>query len=174
MSVLRRIVLTGAVLLALPVVSVRAQENLDRGKSPQQMFASDCAVCHKSPQGLASKAGMLGLQEFLRKHYTASRESAQALADYLSRAGDAPAAKPAAKKPAQKKDAAKPADGKPAEAKPDAKPDAKPADAKAKAEEKKDEAPKATPAAASGAAPKSEPFPDVKPAQPAAKPEKTE
>lgn len=157
---LRRVVFTVAVLAMLSA-SARAQENLDRGKSPQQMFATDCAVCHKTPQGLSSKSGMLGLQEFLRKHYTASRESAQALADYLSRSGDAPAAKPAAKK----KDPAKPAAAKPGEAKPA---DAKPAEAKAKPDEKKEEAPKAAqPAAASGAAPKNEPFPDVKPAQPA-------
>lgn len=169
MSGLRRIVLTVAALLVLPAASAWAQENLDRGKSPQQMFATDCSVCHKSPQGLASKGGILGLQEFLRKHYTASRESAQALADYLAGVGGAPAAKPAAaKKPAQKKDTAKPADGKPSEAKPA---DTKPAEAKAKADVKKEEAPKAAqPAAASGAAPKNEPFPDVKPAQPA-KPE---
>src|ERR1041384_756306 len=90
MSGLRRIVLTVAALAALPIAFAEAQENLDKGKTPQQMFATDCAVCHKTPQGLASKSGMLGLQEFLRKHYTASRESAQALADYLSGAGGAP------------------------------------------------------------------------------------
>ena len=59
-----------------------AQENLDRGKSPAQLFASDCSVCHKSPQGLL-KSGGSGLDSFLREHYTASRETASAIASYL-------------------------------------------------------------------------------------------
>ena len=59
-----------------------AQESLDRGKSPAQLFASDCSVCHKSPQGLV-KSGGFGLDNFLREHYTASRETASAIASYL-------------------------------------------------------------------------------------------
>ena len=35
-----------------------AQENLDQGKTPAQLFASDCAICHKSPQGLAKSGGI--------------------------------------------------------------------------------------------------------------------
>lgn len=157
-----------ALIVVFGVLPASAQESLDRGKTPQQLFATDCAVCHKSPQGLAKAAGFFGLQEFLRKHYTASRESALALSNYLNSVGDAPAAKPAAKKPAQKKEAAKPADAKPGETKPaDARPaDTKPTEASAKADEKKEQ----PAAAATGAAPKSDPFPDVKPTQPAAKP----
>ncbi len=116
-----------------------AQENLDHGKTPAQLFASDCAVCHKSPQGLAKSGGLFGVESFLRQHYTASRESAAAIAKYLEAAGAAPAA-PAKKgtgtkratkgdekgKAGEKKsDGAvtlpgdnKPADAKPAEAKP--------------------------------------------------------
>jgi hypothetical protein len=77
-----------------------AQENLDQGKTPAQLFASDCAICHKSPQGLAKAGGILGLESFLREHYTASRESASAIAKYLQSAGNGPAApvKRAAKK----------------------------------------------------------------------------
>jgi hypothetical protein len=60
-----------------------AQENLDQGKSPAQLFASNCAICHKSPQGLAKAGGLFGLDSFLREHYTASKESAGALAAYL-------------------------------------------------------------------------------------------
>lgn len=69
-----------------------AQENLDQGKTPAQLFASDCAICHKSPQGLAKSGGILGLDSFLREHYTASRESAAAIAAYLQAFGNAPAA----------------------------------------------------------------------------------
>jgi len=60
-----------------------AQENLDLGKSGAQLYASDCAICHKSPQSLGKAGGIFGLQSFLREHYTASRESAAAIADYL-------------------------------------------------------------------------------------------
>ncbi len=62
---------------------VRAQENLDQGKTPAQLFASDCAICHKSPRGLSRAGGVFGLQNFLRAHYTASVQSATALAAYL-------------------------------------------------------------------------------------------
>ncbi len=68
-----------------------AQENLDQGKSPAQLFASDCAICHKSAQGLAKAGGILGLESFLREHYTASRESAAAIASYLQAVGQPPA-----------------------------------------------------------------------------------
>jgi mono/diheme cytochrome c family protein len=32
--------------------AARGQENLDHGKTPAQLFASDCAICHKSARGL--------------------------------------------------------------------------------------------------------------------------
>lgn len=60
-----------------------AQENLDRDKSPAQLYASDCAICHKSPRGLSRAGGVFGVEGFLREHYTASRESAAAIAAYL-------------------------------------------------------------------------------------------
>jgi hypothetical protein len=60
-----------------------AQESLDKGKSPAQLFASDCSICHKSAQGLAKSGGLFGLDNFLRTHYTASRETASAIANYL-------------------------------------------------------------------------------------------
>src|SRR5437016_2311344 len=56
-------------------------------KPPAALFASDCtgSGCHKSPQGLGRNAGIGGLAGFLREHYTNSRESAAALANYLSK-----------------------------------------------------------------------------------------
>jgi len=69
-----------------------AQENLDQGKSAAQLFAANCAMCHKSPQGLAKAGGILGLDSFLREHYTASKESAGALAAYLKSMDTGPAA----------------------------------------------------------------------------------
>ena len=109
-----------------------AQENLDLGKTPAQLFASDCAICHKSPQGLAKSGSLFGVESFLRSHYTASRESAAAIARYLEAAGPAPAApaKRTPKKTAKGDEKGKatekksdgvvvlPGDNKPAEAKP--------------------------------------------------------
>ena len=60
-----------------------AQENIDAGKTPAQLYAQDCAICHKTPHGLSKAGGLWGLQNFLREHYTASKESAAAIAAYL-------------------------------------------------------------------------------------------
>jgi len=118
------------------VNSAVAQETLGRNKTPAQTFASDCAVCHKSPQGLAKSAGgLFGVEGFLREHYTSSRESAAALANYLRSQDSGPArAKRAAKgdqpKPnEQKKTAPKPAEVKGADSKPGGAPgDARPSE----------------------------------------------
>ncbi len=66
------------VLAVLYGIPAGAQENLYGNKTPAQIFTSDCAICHKSPQGLSKAGGAfgLGLESFLREHYTASRESA--------------------------------------------------------------------------------------------------
>jgi hypothetical protein len=156
------------VLALLWVVPASAQENLYGNKTPAQIFASDCAICHKSPQGLSKAGGPLGLglEGFLREHYTASRESAAALAKYVQSMDSGPAApeknakrgaaKPAAKKPGDGKDG-KAAGGKPSgEPKGDTKGDVK---TEAKPEPK--------------AEPKAEAKPESKPAE-AAKPEKSE
>lgn len=137
-----------AVLALLSAVPASAQDNLYANKSPAQIFATDCSICHKTPQSLSKAGGPLGLglEGFLRTHYTASRESAALMARYLqSMEGPAPAAnerrrggtgsKPAsAAKPAAKKPAAGdalPGDNKPVEAKPA---EAKPAEAPKPAE----------------------------------------
>jgi len=81
-----------------------AQEDLEKGKSGAQIFATDCAICHKTPQA-AVKGGAPG-EGFLRQHYTSSQQSAAAVAAYLrtikppataERASKPKAAKPAAK-----------------------------------------------------------------------------
>jgi hypothetical protein len=111
-------------LIALALSSpASGQDSLDKGKTPAQLFASDCSSCHKSPQGLAKSGGLFGLDSFLREHYTASRESAAAIANYLksmdsrpsgsgratkrSGKGDDKAKPEAKKKPAAKADDAK-------------------------------------------------------------------
>ena len=75
-------------VLCLPS-SIGAQENLDKGKTGAQLYASDCAICHKSPRSVTQSPGIFGLESFLREHYTASRESAAKIAAYLNGFGKA-------------------------------------------------------------------------------------
>jgi hypothetical protein len=63
--------------------SAGAQESLERGKSAAQLYAANCAGCHKSPQSLGKATGIFELESFLREHYTPSRQSAATLAAYL-------------------------------------------------------------------------------------------
>ncbi|HWK97353.1 MAG TPA: hypothetical protein VNR39_18195 [Pseudolabrys sp.] len=142
-----------------------AQDVRDRGKTAQQIFASDCALCHKSPQGLAKAGGLFGLDSFLREHYTASRETAALLARYLEAAGEAPpsdqrrqqrrTAKPAEAKPSDSKSS----DTKPAEAKTEAKPGA---EAKPETKPEAKPEPKPEPKAATEPKPESKPDTEIK------------
>lgn len=90
-----------------PPQGVSRGENFS-AKPPAALFASDCtgSGCHKSPQGLGNKTGIGGLAGFLREHYTNSRESAAALANYLSKIPSGP----------EPKEARTPRGGKPATA----------------------------------------------------------
>jgi len=71
-----------AVLAACLAGPAGAQENLDSGKSGAQLFASDCAICHKNAASLG-KGGLSGLTGFLQEHYTASAQSAAIIAAYV-------------------------------------------------------------------------------------------
>jgi hypothetical protein len=78
-----RLVAAGLALAALGGAAC-AQEDFDRGKTGAQLYASDCAICHKSVQRLnPDVGGLFGLRGFLEQHYTASREAAAAVAAYL-------------------------------------------------------------------------------------------
>ena len=168
----RGIRLSIAVLALFLAVPAGAQESLGYGKTPAQMFASDCAICHKTVNGLSRSAGLFGLDSFLRQHYTASRESAAAISAYIQ------AMDKGAPPPVQRtKRTAKGSDKKPATAKPG---EPKPAEAKAsdtkpsepKAGEVKPAEPK--PAEAKAAEPKpaeSKPAEAKAEAKPEAKPE---
>jgi hypothetical protein len=96
------------------LAQAQAQENLDRGRSAVQIYASNCAECHRNPKAVGKTMSSSALAGYLRVHYTASRESADTLAAYLSslpadpRAGPArpssgskPAAKPRQAGPAK-------------------------------------------------------------------------
>src|SRR5262245_5412826 len=60
-----------------------AQENLDAGKTPSQIFAGTCNACHKSPRGLLKTVPPSSLSSFLRQHYTTSPAMAGTLASFL-------------------------------------------------------------------------------------------
>lgn len=148
-----------------------AQENLDQGKSGAQLYASDCAICHKSPGALGKAGGLFGMESFLRQHYTASRESAAAIANYLKGQSDGPAApaKKAAKK-ATKGNDKKGDDKKPDDKKPDGAVtlpgDNKPSDSKPSEPKASESKPAEKPAEAKPAEAK----PAEKPAEPKAEP----
>jgi hypothetical protein len=129
----------------------QAQENLDAGKSPSQLFAGNCNACHKSPRGLLKTVAPGSLPGFLRQHYTTGPEMAGVLSSYLVSNGAGDVRTPAraggrgAKSDAATSDQSEPTprakrhgkrsarpnsatEAKP-EAKPEARPDAEPADA---------------------------------------------
>jgi cytochrome c553 len=122
-------------IAVLAPAAAQAQTNIDQGKTPAQMFATDCAECHKAARGLANGKNSATLTDFLHEHYTTSREQAAALAAYVltGRSGEPGGAqgqgqklapehasasteepKPAKHEPAH---SAKPEEGKPATAK---------------------------------------------------------
>jgi hypothetical protein len=92
-----------SVATALVIVSVAteasAQTNIDQGKSPAEIFANACVVCHKTTRGLANGQNSLTLPSFLREHYTASKDQAAALAAYVLASGGSGPAPQAAQKP---------------------------------------------------------------------------
>ncbi len=97
-----------------------AVENLDSGKTGAQLFASDCATCHKNAASLGKAGGLFGLSNFLRQHYTTSNQSAAIIAAYLESVGkaQAPGRRPGATKRTAKGDEkAKAGDKKPDTAK---------------------------------------------------------
>jgi len=161
--------LFGAVVAVLAVWTAgpaAAQENLDKGKTPAQLYASDCAICHKSPRGLAKGVGRYGLESFLRVHYTASREAAAAISAYLQSIDRQPTSGrernskrkakastpklPPRKVPEGKSSETKSSETKASETKPAA---SKPSESKAKATASEHEKAKASALKASGAKP---------------------
>jgi hypothetical protein len=154
---LRRLFLAVLVSAGAGLAPAVAQEDLNRGKTAPQLFASDCADCHRNPRLLTRRENARVLAEFLRVHYTASRENAAAIAGYLASlpppprtAPARPAAKPGAVQERKPAAAAQPGE-KPAEAAP-----AKPAE---------------TPPVPPAAVPPTEPAPPPAPAAPAADPQ---
>lgn len=73
---------TVMLLISFAAVPVQAQ-NLEAGKTPSQIFAGGCAVCHKSPRGLLKTVAPGALPGFLRQHYTTSTDMASLLSAYV-------------------------------------------------------------------------------------------
>ncbi len=157
-------------LLALVMVGpASAEENIDAGKTPAQLFSQNCAICHKSPSGMAKAGGLFGLENFLRVHYTASRETAAAIARYLvaldrkqpARARHAPrhervkAGTKPGKLPPRKPNATAKSESK-SEAKSDSKDKAK-SDAQSESKAKPESKPESKPIESDGAKPAGEP-----------------
>ncbi len=119
---IRGFVLTIGLLAAFAPAMAHAQTNLDQGKSASQIFAAACAECHKAPRALAAGKNSSTLTEFLREHYTTSRDQAAALAAYVLGGRDTIAAPAPGKKPpgerAKAQKPAKPEEGASANAKP--------------------------------------------------------
>jgi mono/diheme cytochrome c family protein len=93
----RSLTLLGALcLLASP--AARAQ-NIDEGKSAQQLYTATCAACHKNPSTLAKGRFRATLVPFLQDHYTTGMGEAWAIAGYLTSVdAGPPRAKGASKK----------------------------------------------------------------------------
>lgn len=73
---------------ALPQSGAQTEAvDLNDGKTPAQMFTSDCAVCHQKPNGLAKDRSVGQLAGFLRQHYTTGTQQAGLLAAYLTSGG---------------------------------------------------------------------------------------
>ncbi|MEJ2625323.1 MAG: hypothetical protein P8Z80_12480 [Pseudolabrys sp.] len=95
MSGLRHAIVLGIGLFVLTLAGAARAQDLSAGKTPAQLFQVNCAVCHKSPRGLAAASkdkgnGLFsGLEDFLAKHYTADPKSAAIIAAYLKSVGGA-------------------------------------------------------------------------------------
>jgi hypothetical protein len=74
-------------LLVAGAAGSAAAQDYTAGKTPAQLFQSDCSACHKTPQGLSRGMDQRSLAGFLREHYTTKQESAGALAAYVAGLG---------------------------------------------------------------------------------------
>jgi hypothetical protein len=89
LSALSRLLVTAYGLAALIAAedghAQAAQGENYSAKPPAVLFSSDCtgSGCHNGPQGLAKGKNAGTLTDYLREHYTNSRQSAAALAGYL-------------------------------------------------------------------------------------------
>ena len=79
----RRALSLAAAMLWVSMSGPAGAQNLEAGKTPAQIFAATCAVCHKGPQGLLKSVAPGSLPGFLRQHYTTSTNMAAAMSAYV-------------------------------------------------------------------------------------------
>jgi hypothetical protein len=91
----------------LPGFALAQVTDYSAGKSPAQLFSSDCSACHQSARGLAKGRDQRSLAGFLREHYTTKQETATALATFLAGAPAGPAAE--TRNPGERRQPATPA-----------------------------------------------------------------
>lgn len=82
-----RLAALSAIFALTAWASVSAQQNLQAGKTPHEMFSNTCTACHSSPRGILKSVSPGQLPGFLRQHYTTGSEMAGALAGYLMASG---------------------------------------------------------------------------------------
>jgi mono/diheme cytochrome c family protein len=93
------------VLASLCVLAGPADaQNIDEGKSAQQLYAATCSECHRNPAVLGKGRFRATLAAFLQDHYTTGVGEAWALAGYLASVD----AGPPRAKPKQAKSAKRP------------------------------------------------------------------
>jgi hypothetical protein len=95
-------------LLVAPATAGAQPTDYSAGKSPPQLFASDCSACHASSRGLSKGKPANVLARFLREHYTTKQETAAALAGFLASAGNAGPEPRSARQPQQGRGAQRP------------------------------------------------------------------
>jgi hypothetical protein len=81
-SVIQIKCLSALAALVLTAGAASAQD-FTAGKTPAQLFSSDCSTCHHQPNGLGKKYDNGSLASFLREHYTTKPDTAGALAKYV-------------------------------------------------------------------------------------------
>jgi hypothetical protein len=79
----RALSLAAASLVGCLVATASHAQNLEAGKSPVQIFNSNCTACHRSAKGLLKTVAPSSLPGFLRQHYTTGSEMAQMLSGFL-------------------------------------------------------------------------------------------
>ena len=81
---MKRISIVGSVAVLVVAGATARAQDFTAGKTPAQLFGSDCAECHRTPAGLANNRDQRALASFLREHYTTKSDTAGALAAYVS------------------------------------------------------------------------------------------
>jgi hypothetical protein len=94
-------------LLLIVAVSIlpsmaMAQVDYSAGKTPEQLFNSDCSACHASPQAVGRNRDARALTVFLGQHYTTKTQWAALIANYLIRVRDLPPSQPTQEAPTNK------------------------------------------------------------------------